>query len=204
MTIIKRIFFLLTAILVVAVGFLSCTKSSNNRDFDPDVINGYFKGSDSVPHTADSLVEAGLITPLVADLYKMEYFDNRNPALSLAIGDSALGRKVQTDQDRFYRFVLVSKMVEAGYGLRHYETALKMAQQQIEDADMDFVKSHALIQTTFLMLYSNMANCNIVLERYDEGERYLQTVMQMIDEFIAEAAPEDVYPWNKFDAVKEG
>ena len=182
----------MTAILVVAVGFLSCTKSSNNRDFDPDVINGYFKGSDSVPHTADSLVEAGLITPLVADLYKMEYFDNRNPALSLAIGDSALGRKVQTDQDRFYRFVLVSKMVEAGYGLRHYETALKMAQQQIEDADMDFVKSHALIQTTFLMLYSNMANCNIVLERYDEGERYLQTVMQMIDEFIAEAKGDSI------------
>lgn len=24
------------------------------------------------------------------------------------------------------------------------------------------------------------------------------------DEFTAEAAPEDVYPWNKFDAVKEG
>ena len=178
--------------LAALLFFTSCGKPSQNYDFDPEQIDQYFGKSDSVPRTADSLMSLGIIGPIAADVFLVDYYQSRNVPKALDILDRGLSLPVVTAQDRFYNFLLNTESVEIEVIDRRYESGLHKVLPLIENADMDFVNSHYLLQSAYVNLCTNMAKCDINLERFEQAEETLLKSMELLDQYIEEARDDSI------------
>ena len=176
--------------------FFSCDKALQSHDSDVDRVHNIIRYSDSIPRTVDSLLSLGEINQMCADFYNMSYYCNRDLSQAVAIADSALLRPVVSEQDRFYRFLIAATSSEQDYVGRHYESGLRKAQQLVSSVDTNFINRHYLLQTGYLLAYNNLALCYINLERFDEGEQYMQHVMSLIDQFEKTSVNDSVAQHN--------
>lgn len=136
----------------------------------------------------DSLKTEGVIGSITGDFYVACVMYHHNPKHAMAIIDSALARKVETEQDRFYHFMVQGLEIEADVANKHFDLALRKGQRHINDADMDYVNSHEQLLSSFVQTLSNMAQCNINLERYDTAEEYLKKALDLIDGYVSAPA----------------
>ena len=184
MVLLKKSFRFSWIALVATVMLLSsCDNALQSHDSDFDRVHNIMRYSDSIPRTVDSLMALGEINQMCADFYNMSYYMCRNVNRSCVIADSALARPVVTEQDRFYHFLIAANNSELDCASRHYESGLRRAQQLVNSVDTSFINRHYLLQTGYLLAYSNLALCYINLERFAEGEKYMQQVMTLIDQF---------------------
>ena len=198
MTETRRYLHLIAAIMAVMVVLVSCDKAKQTVDFDPEQIDQYFGKSDSVPRTADSLMSLGIIGQIAADVYLVDYYQSRDVPRAMEIIDSGLALPVETEQDRFYNFLLSAEGVEIEVIDRRYESGLHKVLPLIENADMTFVDSHYMLQAAYLNLYTNLAKCDINLERFDRAEEHLKKVMDLTDQYI-KAVRDDSVKLRKFE-----
>ncbi|MDO4986673.1 MAG: hypothetical protein Q4E48_13390 [Prevotella sp.] len=161
----------------------SCDNAQQRHDLDIDRVHNIMRYSDSIPRTVDSLMAQGEINQMCADFYNMSYYMTRDASRSSVIADSALARPVVTEQDRIYHFLIAANNSELDYASRHYESGLRRAQQLVNSVDTSFINRHYLLQTGYLLAYNNLALCYILLERSAEGEKYMQHVMSLINQF---------------------
>ena len=136
----------------------------------------------------DSLKTEGVIGSITGDFYVACVMYHHNPKHAMTIIDSALARKVETEQDRFYHFMVQGLEIEADVANKHFDLALRKGQRHINDADMDYVNSHERLLSSFVQTLSNMAQCNINLERYDTAEEYLKKALDLIDGYVSAPA----------------
>ncbi len=197
MSLLKKTFcFSWIALVATVMSLSSCDKALQSHDSDIDSVNNIIRYSDSIPRTVDSLMALGEINQMCADFYNMSYYSNRDLGQAIAIADSALARPVVTEQDRFYRFLIAATNSEQDYVSRHYESGLRKAQQLVNSVDTSFVNRHYLLQTGYLLAYNNLALCYIHLERFAEGEEYMQHVMSLIDQFEKTSVNDSVAQHN--------
>ena len=183
----RRSFCFLLSVMVLMM--LSCGKASYNRDFNPTEIDSTLStvhDTVSIRHLVDSLKAEGVIGDITSDFYVACVMYHHNPKHAMVIIDSALARKVETEQDRFFHFMVQSLDIEKDVANMHYDLALRKGQRHINDADMDYVNSHVLLLSSFVQTLSNMARCNIFLERYDQAEDYLKRALDLTDSYIAD------------------
>jgi hypothetical protein len=98
----------------------------------------------------DSLKTEGVIGSITGDFYVACVMYHHNPKHAMAIIDSALARKVETEQDRFYHFMVQGLEIEADVANKHFDLALRKGQRHINDADMDYVNSHEQLLSSFV------------------------------------------------------
>jgi AraC-like DNA-binding protein len=186
---------LLATVLVI----LSCGKTSPNRDFNPTEIDSSLStvhDTVSICHLVDSLKDKGVIGDITGDYYVACVMYHHNPKHAMAIIDSALARKVETEQDRFFYFMVQGLDIDKDVTNLHYDLALRKGQRHINDADMDYINSHELLLSSFVQTLSNMARCNIFLERYDQAEEYLKRALSLADSYISD-------PTHSHESLKE-
>ena len=180
------------AVLVTAVLIMfSCGKASRNRHFNPTEIDSTLSivhDTVSIRHLVDSLKDKGEIGDITGDFYVACVMYHHNPKHAMAIIDSALARKVVTEQDRFFHFMVQGLDIDKDVANMHYDLALRKGQRHINDADMDYINSHELLMSSFVQTLSNMARCNIFLERYDQAEVYLKRALDLTDSYISDPA----------------
>lgn len=184
MVLLKKSFRFSWIALVATVMLLSsCDNALQSHDSDFDRVHNIMRYSDSIPRTVDSLMALGEINQMCADFYNMSYYISRDLNRSCVIADSALARPVVTEQDYTYHFLIAANNSELDCVSRHYESGLRRAQQLVNSVDTSFINRHYLLQTGYLLAYSNLALCYINLERFAEGEKYMQQVMTLINQF---------------------
>ena len=170
MALLKKTFQFSWIALVATVMLLSsCDNAQQRHDLDIDRVHNIMRYSDSIPRTVDSLMALGEISQMCADFYNMSYNMCRDVSRSSVIADSALARPVVTERDRIYHFLIAANNSELDYVSRHYESGLRRAQQLVNSVDTSFINRHYLLQTGYLLAYSNLALCYILLERAAEG-----------------------------------
>ena len=197
MSLLKKTFQFSWIALVATVMLLSsCDNAQQSHDLDIDRVHNIMRYSDSIPRTVDSLMALGEINQMCADFYNMSYYMSRNVNRSFMIADSALARPVVTEQDRIYHFMIAASNSELDYVSRHYESGLRKAQQLVNSVDSSFINRHYLLQTGYLLAYNNLALCYILLERSAEGEKYMQHVMKLIDQFEKTSVNDSVAQHN--------
>ena len=184
MSLLKKTFQFSWIGLVATVMLLSsCDNAQQSHDLEFDRVHNIMRYSDSIPRTVDSLMALGEINQMCADFYNMSYNMSRDVNRSCMIADSALARPVVTERDRIYHFLIAANNSELDYASRHYESGLRRAQQLVNSVDTSFINRHYLLQTGYLLAYNNLALCYILLERSAEGEKYMQHVMSLINQF---------------------
>jgi len=192
--------FLPLAVLAIAgLMMFSCGKASRNRNFNPAEIDSTLStvhDTISICHLVDSLKDNGVIGDITGDFYVACVMYHHNPKHAMAIIDSALARKVVTEQDRFFHFVVQGLDIDKDVVNKHYDLALRKGQRHINDADMDYINSHVLLLSNFVQTLSNMAQCNIFLERYDQAEEYLKRALSLADSYISD-------PTHRNESLKE-
>ena len=197
MSLLKKTFQFSWIGLVATVMLLSsCDNAQQSHDLDIDRVHNIMRYSDSIPRTVDSLMAQGEINQMCADFYNMSYYMTRDVSRSSVIADSALARPVVTEQDRIYHFLIAANNSELDYASRHYESGLRRAQQLVNSVDTSFINRHYLLQTGYLLAYNNLALCYILLERSAEGEKYMQHVMSLIDQFEKTSVNDSVAQHN--------
>ena len=197
MALLKKTFQFSWIALVATVMFLSsCDNAQQSHDLDIDRVHNIMRYSDSIPRTVDSLKALGEISQMCADFYNMSYYMSRDLNRSCVITDSALARPVVTEQDRIYHFLIAANNSELDYARRYYESGLRKAQQLVNSVDTSFINRHYLLQTGYLLAYSNLALSYIHLERFAEGEKYMQQVMKLIDQFEKTSVNDSVAQHN--------
>ena len=189
---------LCSAVLMSLFG--SCSKEHKRADLDIDRLHNIFVSSESMLRTSDSLLALGEISEMVADFYKIEFYKS-DAIRSREITDSALRLPIKNNIDRFYYFLIGSLQVEQDFILRRYEQALQEAQKYIGSVNMDEVNSHYLLQTAYTLTHNIMARSNIMLERFDEAEKQMQTTMELIDQFEKQN-PDDSKIKNNWDTKR--
>lgn len=192
MTIRKQINLLLSAIVVVSVLLTACEKPAKELSFNPDEINEIFKTSPNRLQTADSLLALGVINQTAADAYKIEYYGKvGDMKRAEALADSALSRKPQTEMDRFYRLIIVSNSVDHDVTARRYAAGLQKAQQVLDKFDgtddAAFINQHHYMQSVYLFILTNVARCNINLERNEQADANIHQFLHLIDKFANQA-----------------
>ena len=181
----------LCIILFFTAALFSCGNPSGNRDFNPSEIDSTLSAvhdTATIYRMVDSLKTEGVIGSITGDFYVACVMYHHNPKHAMAIIDSALARKVETEQDRFYHFMVQGLEIEADVANKHFDLALRKGQRHINDADMDYVNSHEQLLSSFVQTLSNMAQCNINLERYDTAEEYLKKALDLIDGYVSAPA----------------
>jgi signal transduction histidine kinase len=197
MVLLKKSFRFSWIALVATVMLLSsCDNALQSHDSDFDRVHNIMRYSDSIPRTVDSLMALGEINQMCADFYNMSYYISRDLNRSCVIADSALARPVVTERDRIYHFLIAANNSELDCASRHYESGLRKAQQLVNSVDTSFINRHYLLQTGYLLAYSNLAVCYINLERFAEGEKYMQQVMTLIDQFEKTSVNDSVAQHN--------
>ena len=189
---------LCSAVLMSLFG--SCSKEQKRADLEIDRLHNIFVSSESMLRTSDSLLALGEISEMVADFYKIEFYKS-DAIRSREITDSALRLPIKNNIDRFYYFLIGSLQVEQDFILRRYEQALQEAQKYIGSVNMDEVNSHYLLQTAYTLTHNIMARSNIMLERFDEAEKQMQTTMELIDQFEKQN-PDDSKIKNNWDTKR--
>ena len=192
MTIRKKINLLLSAIVVVSVLLTACEKPAKELSFNPDEINEIFKSSPNRLQTADSLLALGVINQTAADAYKIEYYGKvGDMKRAEAIADSALSRKPQSEMDRFYHLIIVSNSVDHDVTARRYAAGLQKAQQVLDKFDgtddAAFINQHHYMQSVYLFILTNVARCNINLERNEQADANIHQFLHLIDKFANQA-----------------
>lgn len=192
MTIRKKINLLLSAIVVVSVLLTACEKPAKELSFNPDEINEIFKTSQNRLQTADSLLALGVINQTAADAYKIEYYGKvGDMKRAEALADSALSRKPQTEMDRFYHLIIVSNSVDHDVTARRYAAGLQKAQQVLDKFDgtddAAFINQHHYMQSVYLFILTNVARCNINLERNEQADANIHQFLHLIDKFANQA-----------------
>ena len=184
--------FLPLAVLAAAVLMIfSCGKAPRNRDFNPTEIDSTLNtvhDTVSICHLVDSLKDKGVIGDITGDFYVACVMYHHNPKHAMAIIDSAMARKVVTEQDRFFHFMVQGLDIDKDVANLHYDLALRKGQRHINEADMDYINSHELLLSSFVQTLSNMARCNIFLERYEQAEEYLKRALDLTDSYISDPA----------------
>ena len=197
MSLLKKTFQFSWIGLVATVMLLSsCDNAQQSHDLEFDRVHNIMRYSDSIPRTVDSLMALGEISQMCADFYNMSYNMSRDVSRSSVIADSALARPVVTERDRIYHFLIAANNSELDYVSRHYESGLRKAQQLVNSVDTSFINRHYLLQTGYLLAYNNLALCYILLERSAEGEKYMQHVMKLIDQFEKTSVNDSVAQHN--------
>ena len=197
MSLLKKTFcFSWIALVATVMSLSSCDKALQSHNSDIDSVHNIMRYSDSIPRTVDSLMALGEISQMCADFYNMSYNMSRDVNRSCMIADSALARPVVTEQDRIYNFLIAASNCELDYVSRHYESGLRRAQQLVNSVDTSFINRHYLLQTGYLLAYNNLALCYILLERSAEGEKYMQHVMKLIDQFEKTSVNDSVAQHN--------
>ena len=197
MSLLKKTFcFSWIALVATVMSLSSCDKALQSHNSDIDSVHNIMRYSDSIPRTVDSLMALGEISQMCADFYNMSYNMSRDVNRSCMIADSALARPVVTEQDRIYNFLIAANNSELDYASRHYESGLRKAQQLVNSVDTSFINRHYLLQTGYLLAYNNLALCYILLERSAEGEKYMQHVMKLIDQFEKTSVNDSVAQHN--------
>jgi serine phosphatase RsbU (regulator of sigma subunit) len=176
---------LTTAVLMI----LSCGKATHNSDFNPTEIDSTIRSSKdttSALHKIDSMKADGTIGAITANYYKARIIYSYKPKYTIALVDSILAYKAETEQDRFYHFMLQCHNIDIDVVNKYYELGLREGQQLVDEADLDFIQSHVLLLSSYVKSLSNMAVCNIYLERYDKAEELLNTAIGLIDGYNAD------------------
>ena len=155
------------AIVAGALFLGSCGKAHQTSDFDPDKLDSIFLASHSDPRTVDSLLQAGVIGCTGADYYMVNYYADFNDTLAMAIADTALNRKIESYQDRFYNSMIAAMSLQFDYLNGHYERGLRRTKQYFDSVDPDFIASHRKLKTNYLMLNCLLGDYNIYLYRFD-------------------------------------
>jgi len=177
-------------ILLCATALLSCGSPSCNRDFNPSAIDSILStvhDTVTIYRMVDSLKTEGVIGDITGDFYLACVMYHHNPKHAVTIIDSALACKLETEQDRFYRFMVQGLSIEVDVANKHYDLALRKGQRHISDADKDYVNSHEMLLSSFVQTLSNMAQCSIFLERYDTAEEYLKRAIDLIDGYVSDS-----------------
>ena len=177
-------------ILLCATALLSCGSPSCNRDFNPSAIDSTLStvhDTVTIYRMVDSLKTEGVIGDITGDFYLACVMYHHNPKHAVTIIDSALACKLETEQDRFYRFMVQGLSIEVDVANKHYDLALRKGQRHISDADKDYVNSHEMLLSSFVQTLSNMAQCSIFLERYDTAEEYLKRAIDLIDGYVSDS-----------------
>lgn len=177
-------------ILLCATALLSCGSPSCNRDFNPSAIDSTLStvhDTVTIYRMVDSLKTEGVIGDITGDFYLACVMYHHNPKHAVTIIDSALACKLETEQDRFYRFMVQGLSIEMDVANKHYDLALRKGQRHISDADKDYVNSHEMLLSSFVQTLSNMAQCSIFLERYDTAEEYLKRAIDLIDGYVSDS-----------------
>ena len=177
-------------ILLCATALLSCGSPSCNRDFNPSAIDSILStvhDTVTIYRMVDSLKTEGVIGDITGDFYLACVMYHHNPKHAVTIIDSALACKLETEQDRFYRFMVQGLSIEVDVANKHYDLALRKGQRHISDADKDYINSHEMLLSSFVQTLSNMAQCSIFLERYDTAEEYLKRAIDLIDGYVSDS-----------------
>lgn len=183
-----RPFFGLSVAIVAVVLFLgSCGKARQTSNFNPDKFDSLVLASRSVPHTVDSLLQAGAIGRTGADFYKVNYWSDYNDTLAMAIADTALNRKIENDEDRYFHYMIAGMSYQLDYIGGHYERGLRRTRQFLDSVDPDFVASHSKLRSNHLMLNSLLGYYNIYLYRFDEAEAQFKKTVGLIGKYEADA-----------------
>ena len=176
-----RPFFGLSVAIVAVVLFLgSCGKARQTSNFNPDKFDSLVLASRSVPHTVDSLLQAGAIGRTGADFYKVNYWSDYNDTLAMAIADTALNRKIENDEDRYFHYMIAGMSYQLDYIGGHYERGLRRTRQFLDSVDPDFIASHSKLRSNHLMLNSLLGYYNIYLYRFDEAEAQFKKTVGLI------------------------
>lgn len=183
-----RPFFGLSVAIVAVVLFLgSCGKARQTSNFNPDKFDSLVLASRSVPHTVDSLLQAGAIGRTGADFYKVNYWSDYNDTLAMAIADTALNRKIENDEDRYFHYMIAGMSYQLDYIGGHYERGLRRTRQFLDSVDPDFIASHSKLRSNHLMLNSLLGYYNIYLYRFDEAEAQFKKTVGLIAKYEADA-----------------
>jgi serine phosphatase RsbU (regulator of sigma subunit) len=195
------------AVLTAAVlMMLSCGKTTRNSDFNPTEIDSTVrsgKDTTSVLHKIDSMKANGTIGTITANYYKARILFSYKPKYTIGLVDSILSYKAETEQDRFYYFMLQCHNIDMDVVNKYYELGLREGQQLVDDTDLDFVQNHVLLLSSYVKSLSNMAVCNIYMERYDKAEELLNTAIGLIDHYNADPTRTSGNPQNMKMAYRE-
>ena len=189
------------AIVAGALFLGSCGKAHLTSDFDPDKLDSIFLASHSAPHTVDSLLQAGVIGRTGADYYMVNYYADFNDTLAMAIADTALNRKIESYQDRFYNSMIAAMSLQFDYLNGHYERGLRRTKQYFDSVDPDFIASHRKLKTNYLMLNRLLGDYNIYLYRFDEAEAQLKKTNGLIDKYEADD-PGDSLAIERYESAR--
>ena len=201
MTIIRYTNRIIIAFAAVVLFLGSCSKVHQTSNFDPDELDSIFLASNSAPHTVDSLLQAGVIGRIGADYFMVNYYADFNDTLAMAIADTALSRKIENYQDRYYNFMIASMSLQFDYLNGHYERGLRRTKQFFDSVDPDFVASHRKLKSNYLMLNRLLGDYNIYLYRFDEAEAQLKNTSGLIDMYEADD-PDDSLAIERYEAAR--
>ena len=178
---------IIIAFVALAFILLSCGKASHTSNFNPDKLDSIYLASSSVPRTIDSLLQAGVIGRMGADFFMVNYYADVNDTLAMAIADTALNRKIENYQDRYYHSMTAGMSFQLDYLNGHYERGLRRTKQFLDSADPDFIASHHKLVSNYLLLNSLLGYFNIYLYRFDEAEAQLKKTVGLIDKYEVDA-----------------
>ena len=177
--------FISMAAVVLFLG--SCSKAPLASNFNPNKIDSMYSASDSVPRTIDSLLQAGVIGPIAADYYLCNYWDGINDSLSRVLGESALKRKIENYQDRYYHYLAAGLYLQFDYMSGHYERGLRRTKQFYDSVDPEFIATHYKLKSSNLILNRLLACYNIYLYRFEEADKQLKKTLELFDQYVEEA-----------------
>ena len=201
MTIIKHTNRFILAFVAGVCLFLSCGKAPQASNFNPDRIDSIYATSDSVLRTIDSLYQAGAIGRMGYDFYRVNYWADINDTLVNAIADSALNRKIENYQDRYYHFMTAAMSLQLDYISGRYERGLRRTKQYLDTLDPDFLATHCRLRSNYLLLNYLLAGFNIYQYRFDEAESQLAMTNNLVDKYLAEAQG-DLLAFERFSFVR--
>ena len=129
----------------------------------------------------------GTMGTITANYYLARVLYQYKPKAIIALIDSTLEFEIKTEQDKFFHFMLQCHNVNQDVVTKHYELGLREGQQLVDDADMDYIRSHVLLLSSYISSLSSMAVCNINMERYDKADELLKTALGLIDSYNADS-----------------
>ena len=185
----KKLF--LAVIATVVLMMMSCGQSSRHADFNPTEIDSTIrsiKDTIELHHKIDSMMANGTMGKITANYYLSRVLYQYKPKAIIALIDSTLEFEVKTEQDKFFHFMLQCHNVNQDVVTKQYELGLREGQQLVDNADMDYIRSHVLLLSSYISSLSSMAVCNINMERYDKADELLNTALGLIDSYNADSA----------------
>ena len=129
----------------------------------------------------------GTMGKITANYYLSRVLYQYKPKAIIALIDSTLEFEVKTEQDKFFHFMLQCHNVNQDVVTKQYELGLREGQQLVDNADMDYIRSHVLLLSSYISSLSSMAVCNINMERYDKADELLNTALGLIDSYNADS-----------------